>query len=376
MVKKILKRRQVNHVPMVDLQAQYQAIKDDLDSAISEVIAETSFVGGDFVAQFEKDLANYLSIPYAVGVNSGTDALYLSLVALGIGEGDEVITTPFTFFATAEVIAQTGARPVFVDIKPDTFNINPNKIADAVTKNTKAIIPVHLYGMPAEIKQIREVASMHDLYVIEDACQAIGASIKKKKVGIFGKTGCFSFFPSKNLGAYGDGGAIVTDDKKIFNKLLMLRNHGSKKKYYNENLGYSSRLDGLQAAILSAKLPYLDEWNQLRRKHAKTYTSLIGNVEGITTPKYDFDSVYYHVFHQYTLRVKRRSELMAEFKSQSISSMIYYPVPLHLLPAFDYLGYEKGDFPVAERASEEVMSLPIYPELEDYVIHNLAKFFV
>ncbi len=358
----------MSRIPMVDLQAQYQSIKDEIDAAFSSVISDTAFVGGKYVKQFEEDLAEYLSVPYVIGVNSGTDALFLSLKALNIGKGDEVITTPFTFFATAEVIAQTGATPVFVDINPNTFNINVDLIEEAITKNTKAIIPVHLYGLPAEMSKLMKIADKHKLEVIEDACQAIGARIGNKRVGTIGTTGCFSFFPSKNLGAYGDGGAVVTHDKNIYNKIIKLRNHGSKKKYFNEELGFSSRLDGLQAAILSAKLPYLDKWNELRRHHAQGYSKALAENESLTTPKYDFDSDKYHVFHQYTIRTENRSRIQNILVENGIDSMIYYPVPLHLLPAFEYLGYTEGDFPEAEKASSAVLSLPMYPELQQSII--------
>lgn len=347
-------------VPMVDLYAQYRSIKKDVDQAIKNVIKDSAYVGGKYVEQLEVDIAKYVGSKYAVGLNSGTDALYLSLWALGIGPGDEVITTAFTFFATAEVIARLGAKPVFVDIDPNTFNLDPELITKKITKKTKAIIPVHLFGLPTDMDKINKIAKKHGLYVIEDACQAIGAQYKGKKTGVLGDLGCFSFFPSKNLGAYGDGGIVTTNNKVWADKIRMLRNHGSRVKYYNDEIGVGSRLDGLQAAILSVKLKHLDKWNKARRKVATTYNRLLKNIDWIELCPTSFKD-YYHVYHQYTIRVKngKRDKLKGYLTKYNIGSIIYYPIPLHFLKAFAYLNYKKGSLPVTERAASEVLSLPV-----------------
>lgn len=350
-------------IPMVDLYAQYLSIKSEVDKVVKTVIKESAFVGGRFVEQFEVEFAQYCQARYAVALNSGTDALYLSLWVLGIKSGDEVITTPFTFFATAEAILRFGAKPVFVDIEPDTFNLDTNIIQNKITQKTKAIIPVHLFGRPTGMEKIRDLAKKYELAVVEDACQAIGAKFNGKMVGNIGDIGCFSFFPSKNLGAYGDGGAIITNNKELADQIRKLRNHGSMVKYQNESIGVSSRLDGLQAAILSAKLPHLNKWNELRRLIAKEYTKLLTNVEKIITPLGDDDKIY-SVYHQYTIRVKEERDGVKKYlMDNKISSAIYYPIPLHLLPAMRDLGYKAGNLPVAEKVSNEALSLPIYPEL-------------
>lgn len=357
-------------IPILDLKAQYKSIKKEIDEAIGTVIAETAFIGGRHVEELEKNIAAYCGTKYAVALNSGTDALYLALWALGVGEGDEVIVPPFTFFATAEVVAKLGAKPVFVDIDPVTFNINPDHIEAKITKKTKAIIPVHLFGQPAEMDKINALAKKHKLFVVEDACQAIGASYKGKKTGNLGDIGAFSFFPSKNLGAYGDGGIATTNSEDLAAKMKMLRNHGSKVKYYNDEIGVSSRLDGLQAAILNAKLKHLDAWNKARNKVAQTYNKLLQGIDWIQTPNIHPG----HVFHQYTIRVKngKRDELKKKLADLGIQSMIYYPVPLHLLKAFEYLGLKKGSMPKAEKACGEVLSLPIYPELDTNTIRKIS----
>jgi dTDP-4-amino-4,6-dideoxygalactose transaminase len=352
-------------IPMVDLNAQYKLIKKDIDLAIKSVIADTAFIGGAYLEKFESEMADYCGTKYAIGLNSGTDALYLSLWALGIGKGDEVITTPFTFFATAEVIARLGAKPVFVDIEPDTFNINTALIEEKITKKTKAIIPVHLFGKPVEMDKILKLAKQYNLLVVEDACQAIGALYNNKKAGSIGDVGCFSFFPSKNLNAYGDAGMIVTNNKKIAEKVKMLRNHGSKVKYYNDEIGVSSRLDGLQAAILSAKLKYLNEWNKKRKAVADEYNKILSKIEGIEVPKYELGEGLSHVYHQYTIKVKngKRDELKKYLEDNGISAMIYYPLLLPFMEAFEYLHIKKGFLPIAEMLGKEVLSLPIYAEM-------------
>lgn len=345
----------------LDLQAQYRSIKPKVDSAIQRVVDSGQFVLGPFVEEFERNFAAYCGVRHAIGVGNGTDALFLSLKAFGVGEGDEVITTPFTFFATAEVIADAGAKPVFVDIRPDTFNIDVDKIEAAITPKTKAIIPVHLYGQMCDMDRILEISRTHGLKVIEDAAQSVGAAYKGVRCGGHGDAACFSFFPSKNLGCYGDGGAIVTNDDALADKLRMLRAHGSKKKYFNEILGVNSRLDAIQAAILNVKLDYIDEWNRGRASVAARYNeglSGIGNIATpITLPECE------HVFHQYTIRTARRDELAAHLQEHGVPTMVYYPTPMHLLPALAYLGHTAGDFPEAELAAVEAISLPMYPEL-------------
>ncbi|OGK62535.1 transcriptional regulator [Candidatus Roizmanbacteria bacterium RIFOXYB2_FULL_38_10] len=366
-------------IPILDLKAQYKSIQKEIDNAIKTVIAESAFIGGRHVEELEKNIAAYCGTKYAVALNSGTDALYLALWALGIGEGDEVITSPFSFFATAEVIAKVGAKPVFVDIDPTAFNIDPDLIKAKITKKTKAIIPVHLFGQAAEMDKINALAKKHKFFVIEDACQAIGATYKGKKTGNLGDIGAFSFFPSKNLGAYGDGGIVTTNNKDLADKIRQLRNHGSKVKYYNDEIGVSSRLDGIQAAILNAKLKHLDKWNKARNNVAKTYAKLMKNVSGIILPNNENCKLKIehcqHVFHQYTIRVKngKRDELKKYLADKGIQTMIYYPVPLHLLKAMEYLGYKKGSLPEAEKACSEVLSLPIYPELKNKTITQIGK---
>ena len=358
-------------IPILDLNVQYKTIKKEIDVAIKTVIAESSFIGGKHVEELERNIALYCGTKYAVALNSGTDALYLSLWARGIGKGDEVITTPFSFFATAEVIAKVGATPVFVDIDPTTFNINSELIEKKVTKKTKAIIPVHLFGQTAEMDVINALARKYGLFVIEDACQAIGATYKDKKTGNLGDVGCFSFFPSKNLGAYGDGGILTTNHQPLATKVKVLRNHGSKVKYYNDEVGVSSRLDGLQAAILNVKLKHLDKWNKARKRVAQTYDKLLKNISWIKLPHCHPA----HVFHQYTICVVngKRNELRNHLAGQGIQTMIYYPRPLHLLKAMEYLEYKKGSLPEAEKACEEVLSLPIYPELKKDTIEEISE---
>jgi len=376
-------------IPILDLNAQYKTIKKEIDNAIKTVITESSFIGGKHVEELEKNIAHYCGTKYAVALNSGTDALYLSLYALGIGKGDEVITSPFSFFATAEVIAKVGATPVFVDIDPTTFNINPQLIEKAITKKTKAIIPVHLFGQTAEMDKINALAKKYGFFVIEDACQAIGATYKGKKTGNLGDIGAFSFFPSKNLGAYGDGGMLTTNDQRLATRVRILRNHGSKVKYYNDEIGVSSRLDGLQAAILNVKLRHLDKWNKERNRVAQTYSKLLKDIPWLSLPNSsdqrprpkvyrplgETTNDFYHVFHQYTIRITngKRDELRTHLAQKGIQTMVYYPIALHLLKAMEYLGYKKGSMPAAEKACDEVLSLPMYPELKESVINVILK---
>lgn len=373
-----MKKDSLKKIPMVDLNRQYKSIKKEVDCAISDVIKESGYINSRFVKKLEQEIAKYCETKYAIGVNSGTDALYLSLWALGIKQGDEVITTPFTFIATAECISLLNARPVFVDVDYETYNIDVDLIEKKITKKTKAIIPVHLFGLPCEMDKIKKIAKKHNLLIIEDAAQAIGAEYMGKRIGSFGNTGCFSFFPSKNLGAYGDGGIITTNNKKLAERLKMLRNHGSKAKYFNEEIGVSSRLDGIQASILLAKLKYLDKWNKKRREIARVYNSLLKNINWIELPKENKDSK--HMYNQYTIRVKngKRDKLKRYLERKNISSMIYYPLPLHLTKAMKYLGYKKGSFPVSEKLSKQVLSLPLSPDLKkkeaEYIVNLINKF--
>jgi len=350
-------------IPILDLKAQYAAIEQEIDAAIKEVLLSGQFILGPAVRELEEKVAAYCECKYGVGVASGTDALRLTLMALGIGPGDEVITTPFTFIATANTISHCGARPVFVDIDPRTYNIDPAAIEAAITERTKAIVPVHLYGQPADMDPIMELAEAHGLYVIEDAAQAIGARYKGRRVGSIGHAGCLSFYPTKNLGAYGDGGMVVTNDAALAEKVDILRRQGCKRrKYHAEVLGFNSRLDSLQAAILKVKLKYLDDWNEARRWVAQRYNELLAGLP-VTTP-YESPDVY-HVYHQYTIRAPQRDALAAHLKEHGIGTMVYYPVPLHQQELYASLGYGENSLPASETASQEVLSLPMYPELTE-----------
>ena len=367
-------------IPFVDLKAQYRSIKDDINKALSDVIENTAFILGENVKNFEKDFAHYCNVKYAVGVGNGTDALYLALRAHGIGPGDEVVTVPNTFIATTEAISLTGAKIGFVDIDPGTYNIDPVKLEEYIEKQVsasgsetkpRAIIPIHLYGQPADMDPINQIAEKYNLVVIEDAAQAHGAEYNQRRVGSLGNAACFSFFPGKNLGAYGDGGIVVTNDKSIHEKILRLRNHGRTKKYLHEFEGVNSRLDNLQAAILEVKLKKLDEWNENRRKNAKKYDDLLSKVKGVTIPKIkDGNSSVYHL---YVIQVDERDKLKDFLSEKGIASGIHYPVPLHLQPAYSYLGLKEGAFPDTERISKRILSLPMFPELSDDQIERVAK---
>lgn len=354
---------------MVDLKRQFNDIKEEIFTVITEVLESSQYILGPKVMELEKKIALYHGISEALGVASGTDALHLSVEALGIGEGDEVITTPFTFFATAEAIMYTGATPVFVDIEPDTMNIDPVEIEKKITKKTKAIIPVHIFGHPADMEKITRIARKHDLRIIEDCAQSFGAEIDGKKTGSFGDTGCFSFYPSKNLGAFGDGGMILLNDGSVAEAIRKLRNHGSKGQYRHESVGFNSRLDEIQAGVLLVKLRRIDQYNELRRKKASLYNQLLsGRVElPVERPGCR------HVYHQYTIRSSGRDQIQKVLHDKGVSSVVYYPVPVHLQEAVAFLGYRKGDLPVAEEASEKVLSLPVYPELEEASIREIAE---
>lgn len=349
-------------IPILDLKAQYQSIKGEVDAAVLDVMASGHFVLGPNVKALEAEVAEYVGCRYGIGVASGTDALRLSLAALDIGPGDEVITTPFTFVATANTISHSGARPVFVDIDPRTFNIVPAQIEAAITGRTKAIVPVHLYGQPAEMDAIMKIARQHNLYVIEDCAQAIGAEEDGRRVGSFGDVACFSFYPTKNLGAYGDGGMVTTNNSEIAERVDVLRRQGGKTKYYHEVLGFNSRLDEMQAALLRVKLRHLDDWQAGRRRVAGRYGELLSELD-VATPF--VRSNVTHVYHQYTIRVPRRDELHQFLQQRGIGSMIYYPLPLHLQALYHELGYTESSLPVSEGAGHEVLSLPMYPELTE-----------
>lgn len=348
-------------VAFFDITKQNQALEKEINSAIDSVVKSGRYILSENVARLEKEVAAYCGTKYAVGVASGTDALHLALRACGIKEGDEVITSPFTFVATAEAISYCGAVPVFVDIEPKTFNLDPSKLEDAITKKTKAVLPVHLYGQACEMGKIMEIAKKHSLKVIEDCAQAIGAEYEGKKVGSFGDAGCFSFFPTKNLGCFGDGGMITTNDEKLAGEVKVLRGHGSRKTYHYDLIGYNSRLDELQAAILRVKLPHLDPYIKNRRKNANFYHKNLKEIPELVLP-HELKNAK-HTFNQYTLRVKTRDEVFEFLKTKSIGAMVYYPLSLHRQVAFSRLGYKAGSFPQAEAAQEEVLSLPIYPEL-------------
>lgn len=362
-------------IPLVDLKAQYASIKSEIDDAIRSVIENTQFILGPKVETFESEIAAYCEAKFAIGVASGTDALQLALLACDIKPGDEVITTPFTFIATAEAITQCGAVPVFVDIDPKTYNINPAKIELKITEKTRAVLPVHLYGQPADMNAILELARKYNLKVIEDCAQALGAKHKGNKVGSLGDAGCLSFFPSKVLGAYGDGGMVVTSNPEIAEKVMMLRNHGCGQKYYHLVPGFNSRLDELQAAILRVKLRHLDDWIELRRQKAAAYSQLLAQIAGIQPPYVSPDS--YHIFNYYTIRLENgklnRDKLREYLNAKGIATAIYYPLSLHLQQVHKPLGYKLGDFPESEKAQEEALSLPIYPELGDDKIEEIAK---
>ena len=357
------------NIPMVDLVNQYHRIKKEIDRAIKDVLESGRFIMGPMVTAFEEEMASYCGVKYGIACASGTDALMMALMASGVSSGDEVITTPFTFVATAEVIALLGAKPVYVDIEPDTYLIDPDKIEEAVTSKTKAIIPVHLYGQSADMDKINTIAKKHKLVVIEDACQAVGATYKGEKVCSLGDIGCLSFFPSKNLGAFGDGGMVLTSNEALAEKLRMIRNHGSEKRYHHTILGLNSRLDALQAAILMVKLRHLDEWNEARKDRAALYSELLKNTD-VTTPV--IKDTNEHVFHQYSIRVKNRNGLQKYLEQFGIATAIHYPIPLHLQPAFQELKQKKKRFPIAEKTAEEIISLPMYPELKEEAIEFIA----
>ena len=348
-------------IPILDLKRQYEQIGKEIEKEVVDVLRSGWYILGPHNKALEADLSAYVGVKHSVALNSGTDALHLALRALDIGAGDEVITTAFTFVATTEAIGIVGAKPVFVDINSDTFNIDAEKIENAITPKTKAIIPVHLYGQPCNMKVIMEIAKKHDLFVIEDCCQAIGAKIDGKMVGSFGDVGCFSFFPTKNLGAMGDGGLLTTNSQVIKDRVLALRNHGGAVRYYHEEIGVNSRLDEVQAAILRVKFKHIDEWNKKRRTNAYRYNDLFANCADIETPTEIENS--YCVYHQYTVKIPNRDEVHAMLQESGVGAMLYYPVPLHLQKVHEYLGVKEGALPLTEENTKLVISLPMFPEL-------------
>jgi dTDP-4-amino-4,6-dideoxygalactose transaminase len=362
-------------VPMLDLKAQYASIKDEISAAVSEVLESQRCVHGPKIAELEEKIAALCKCNFAVGASSGTDAILNSLMSLSIGPGDEVITTPFTFFATGGCIARTKATPVFVDIDPRTYNINPELINQAVTDKTKAIVPVHLFGQMADMDPIMAVAAEHNLAVIEDAAQSITSTYKGRKAGSIGTVGCFSFFPSKNLGGIGDGGMIVANDKELYDRIKAMRNHGQSSQYHYKYIGGNFRLDPIQAAAILVKLSHLNRWSQARRDNAAYYNKkLAGTV--VQTPYVSPDCV--SIYNQYVIRVSRRDEVLAHLKDKNIGCAVYYPLGLHLQECFGYLGYREGDFPETEKAAKEVLAIPIYPELtdemKDCVVETILSF--
>lgn len=357
-------------IPLVDVRALHESIRSELDAAISQVIDGGGFVGGKTVAAFESDFAAYCGTGGCVGVGNGTDALYIALLALDVGPGDEVITASHTFIATAEAIAKTGGRPVLVDVQDDTMVMDPDALSDAVTPRTKAIVPVHLYGQPCDMDAVMAVAGQHGLVVVEDGAQAHGATWGDQKVGSFGHLGCFSFFPGKNLGALGDAGAVVGDDPALLQKVRMLANHGRKEKYLHEMIGTNSRLDSLQAAVLRVKLPHLDAWNVARRHAAQRYLELLAGLDGVRLPACDPKAQ--HVYHLFAIRVSARDALLAGLKEDGISAGVHYPVPVHAQPAFADLGYADADLPVTAEAAATVLSLPMHPMLSDGDVERVA----
>ncbi len=351
-------------VPLLDLGRQYEYLKPELDSAVIKVLTHGNFILGPEVKELEEKLARLCDVKHASGVASGTDALLLALHACGVGPGDEVITTDFSFFATAGVVSRLGARPVFVDIEPDTYNIDPNLIEAAITPKTKAIVPVHLFGQVADMDPIMEIAHEHEIKVVEDAAQAIGAEYKGRPAGSFGDYGCFSFYPSKNLGAGGDGGLIVTNSDENIDLLRILRVHGAKPKYYHRIVGYNSRLATIQAAVLLVKLSHLRKWSEKRIEHAGIYDEAFRDIDAVTCPVVKEYSTF-HIYNQYTIAVENRSKLIDELKKAAIGFEIYYPVPFHLQECFAYLGHKPDEFPVTTRAAGQVISIPIYPEMTE-----------
>lgn len=358
-------------IPIIDSKRQYATIAEQAEKEVLEVMRSGQYILGKHNKAFEAEMQEYLGVNHAICLNSGTDALHLALRALNIGRGDEVITVGFTFVATTESIEIVGATPVFVDIDENTFNMDVNKIEEKITSKTRAIMPVHLYGQPADMDKIMEIARKYNLHVIEDCCQAIGAEYKGQKVGTFGDIGCYSFYPTKNLGTMGDGGLAITNNEEIKNRIIALRNHGGAIRYHHDEIGVNSRLDEIQAAILRVKLPYIDKWNKMRREHAALYNELFKGAEGIETPK-ELDNTYC-VYHQYTIKVQNRDEVHKMLQEQGIGAMIYYPIPLHLQKVHAHLGHKEGYLPVTEKNTKLVLSLPMFAEITEEEQRTVAK---
>jgi len=362
-------------VPFVDLKRQYSSIKPEIDAAIQDVLDNTAFIMGENVKNFESNFAKFCGVKHAIGVSSGTSALHLALLGAGIKPGDEVITVPNTFIATAEAISHVGAKPVFVDIDKETYTINVSKIKDKITEKTKAVIPVHLYGQMVEMDDLMELAQDNNLKIIEDSAQAHGAEYKCRKAGTIANSGCFSFYPGKNLGAYGDAGMVTTNDDEIAENVKILRDHGRSDKYEHKIIGFNHRIDALQAAILNVKLKYLNGWTDARRKNAKLYNELLSNVDVVTPVEKEYSK---HVYHLYVIRTKKRDELQKYLKTHGIATGVHYPIPLHLQPAYSHLDYKEGDFTVTEEYSGEILSLPMFGELTEeeigYVVEKIKEF--
>jgi dTDP-4-amino-4,6-dideoxygalactose transaminase len=357
-------------VPFLNLRAPHDLLRAEINAAIQEVIDSNAFAGGPFVAKFEEDFAKFCDTKYSIGVGNGTDALWFILLALGIGPGDEVITTPSTFMATAEAISYCGAKPVFVDIEEATYNLDPALVEKAITKKTKAIMPVHLFGQCADMDPILEIGRKHGLPVVEDACQAHGAEYKGRKAGSLGVAAAFSFYPGKNLGALGEAGGITTNDAKLREMMMTLRDHGQAKKYHHSMIGWNGRMDGIQGAALRIKLRHLAQWNESRRKHAERYHELLGHTPGLVLPKAAKDRK--HVYHVYAVRVKDRDTKLKRLGERGINCGIHYPIPVHLQEAYKFLGHQRGAFPLAERCADEFLSLPMFPELTEEQIQAVT----
>lgn len=360
----------VEKIPLLDLRAEYAEIKESVDASIRRVVESARFILGDEVTGFEKDYAAFCRADHAIGVGSGTDALYVALKTCGVEMGDEVITTPMTFIATSESISLCGAKPVFVDVDPLTHNMNPAMIESAVTPRTKVILPVHLHGYPVDVDPILDLARRFNLYVIEDAAQAQGAEYKGRRVGALADMACFSFYPGKNLGAYGDAGAITTDNAELAEKARLLRDHGRTSKYEHQVVSFNWRIDALQAAILHAKLPYLEGWNRRRHEIAVMYNRLLENCPAqLPTISEEYGAVWHH----YAIRIENRDDVQVMLKSEGIETGVHYPIPLHIQPAYRFLEYENGDFPNAEKAAKTTLSLPMYPAMSDEQVHRVAE---
>jgi dTDP-4-amino-4,6-dideoxygalactose transaminase len=358
-------------VPFLDLKPHHAPLLGEINAVIQEVIESGAFAGGPFVVGFETDFAAYCDCPYAIGVGSGTEALWLALLALGLGPGDEVITVPNTFMATAEAISYCGAKPVFVDVDERSYTMDPAVLEKAITARTKAIIPVHIFGQPADMDPILEIARWHSLFVVEDACQAHGAEYKGRRVGTLGDAACFSFYPGKNLGAFGEAGAVVTQNADLQEKIRILRDHGQTRKYHHAAVGWNCRMDGIQAAVLRIKLRHLETGNQLRRSHAARYDKAFDEIEEVITP--GLTDGARHVYHIYAIRVQGRDEVMRFLAEKGIGCGVHYPIPVHLQEAYRGLGYARGAFPIAERCAEEFVSLPMFPELTPVQVEMVAE---